>query len=66
MFFYRGPNPYPPGGFMTFMNSTASPEKRMGVNRKQSILLMMTMEASVVGLKNACYWTKLEDLRLVC
>jgi len=62
-----GPNPCPPGGFMSFMNSTASPAGLVSNGSKsQAINIADDDNGGKCGrTQKRMLWTKLEDLRLV-
>jgi hypothetical protein len=70
MYFFRGPNLYPPGGFMSFINSTASPTGLVSNGNGSK-----PQEISIAGDENdgkcgrtekRMLWSKKEELRLVC
>ncbi|CAD6266392.1 unnamed protein product [Miscanthus lutarioriparius] len=62
-----GPNLYPPSGFMSFMNSTASPRGLVSNGSKlQAINLADDEDDGKCGrTEKRMLWTKKEDLRLV-
>ncbi|RLN00698.1 glutathione S-transferase T3-like [Panicum miliaceum] len=62
-----GPNPYPPGGFMSFMNSTASPASLVcNGSKSQAINIVADDNGDKCGrTEKRMLWTKQEDLRLV-
>ncbi|KAF0927015.1 hypothetical protein E2562_029240 [Oryza meyeriana var. granulata] len=62
-----GPNPYPPGGFMSFMNSTSSPAGLVSNGSKsQAINIADDDNDGKCGrTEKRMLWTKQEDLRLV-